>query len=198
MKLRAKFVLLVFGLFYLAIGIFMVLYALDFISQYDLNFILAELGQLISLKLLLGLIGAISVVLVITLLNFVWSGVASEKNIAFKTEYGEVLVSLSAIEDYVRKTMRDDPNIRDLRSKVMVRKRGLVISLKAVMLSEINIPSVTEKIQSELRDKVQEMLGMEEPVVVKVFITKIGEKEKKKRLKQGEESQEVVPPYREF
>jgi len=198
MKLRAKFVLLVFGLFYFVIGIFMVLYALDFISQYDLNFILAELGQLISLKLLLGLIGAISVVLVITLLNFVWSGVASEKNIAFKTEYGEVLVSLSAIEDYVRKTMRDDPNIRDLRSKVMVRKRGLVISLKAAMLSEINIPSVTEKIQSELRDKVQEMLGMEEPVVVKVFITKIGEKEKKKRLKQGEESQEVVPPYREF
>ena len=198
MKLRAKFVLLVFGLFYLAIGIFMVLYALDFISQYDLNFILAELGQIISLKLLLGLIGAISVMLVIALLNFVWSGVASEKNIAFKTEYGEVLVSLSAIEDYVRKIMRDDPSIRDLRSKVMVRKRGLVISLKAVMLSEINIPSVTEKIQSELRDKVQEMLGMEEPVVVKVFITKIGEKEKKKRLKQGEESQEVVPPYREF
>ncbi len=198
MKLRAKFVLLVFGLFYFAIGIFMVLYALDFISQADLSVILTELEQLIPIRLLVGLIGAILVVLVIALLNFVWSGVAAEKNIAFKTEYGEVLVSLSAIEDYVRKIMRDDPDIRDLRSKVTARKRGLTISLKAVMLSEINIPSVTEKIQSELRSKVQEMLGMEEPVVVKVFITKIGDKDKKKKLKQSEESKEVIPPYREF
>jgi uncharacterized alkaline shock family protein YloU len=197
MKLRAKFVLLVFGLFYFALGLFMVFYALDFISYHDLNFILSELEQLISIKLLVGVVGAILVVLVTMLLNFVWSGVAAEKNIAFKTEYGEVLVSLSAIEDYVRKIMRDDPDIRDLRSKVTARKRGLVISLKAAILSEINIPSITEKIQSELRRKVQEMLGMEEPVMVKVFITKIGEKERKKKLKQGAE-QEVVPPYREF
>jgi uncharacterized alkaline shock family protein YloU len=197
MKLRAKFVLLVFGLFYFAIGLFMVFYALDFISYHDLNFILSELEQLISIKVLVGVVGAILVVLVAMLLNFVWSGVAAEKNIAFKTEYGEVLVSLSAIEDYVRKIMRDDPDIRDLRSKVTARKRGLTISLKAAILSEINIPSITEKIQSELRRKVQEMLGMEEPVMVKVFITKIGEKERKKKLKQGAE-QEVVHPYREF
>ncbi|MDP8216501.1 MAG: alkaline shock response membrane anchor protein AmaP [Candidatus Kaelpia imicola] len=198
MKLRAKFVLLMFGLFYLVIGVFMVLYALDFISQQDLSFILAESEQLIPLKLLAGFVGTALIVLVIALLNFVWSGAAAEKNIAFKTDYGEVLVSLSAIEDYVRKIMRDDPDVRDLRSKVTVRKRGLVISLKAAMLSEINIPSVTEKIQSELRSKVQEMLGMEEPVIVKVFISKIGEKDKKKKLKQGEEPQDVVPPYREF
>ncbi|MDP8253088.1 MAG: alkaline shock response membrane anchor protein AmaP [Candidatus Kaelpia aquatica] len=198
MKLRAKFVLLVFGLFYLMIGVFMVLYALDFVSQQDLSFILAESEQLIPLDLLAGLVGAVLIVLVVALLNFVWSGVAAEKNIAFKTEYGEVLVSLSAVEDYVRKIMRDDPDVRDLRSKVTVRKRGLVISLRAVMLSEINIPSVTEKMQSELRRKVQEMLGMEEPVIIKVFISKIGEKERKKKLKQGDETQEVVPPYREF
>ncbi len=198
MKLRAKFVLLMFGLFYLVIGVFMVLYALDFISQQDLSFILSEFEQLIPLKLLVGLVGAVLIVFVFALLNFVWSGVAAEKNIAFKTEYGEVLVSLSAIEDYVRKIMRDDPDVRDLRSKVTVRKRGLVISLKAVMLSEVNIPSITEKIQSELRSKVQEMLGMEEPVIVKVFISKIGEKDRKKKLKQGEEPQDVVPPYREF
>ncbi|MDD5614350.1 MAG: alkaline shock response membrane anchor protein AmaP [Candidatus Omnitrophica bacterium] len=198
MKLRAKFVLLVFGVIYLVIGISMVFYAFDFINLKDLSYMIEQVEQIISLKFLIGIAGGVLTVLVIMLLNFVWSGVASEKNIAFKTEYGEVLVSLSAIEDFVRKLMREDPDIRDLRTKVTARKKGLIISLKAMMLSEVNIPTITEKIQSDLRSRVQEMLGMEDPVIVKVYISKIGEKERKKKPKTQEDSENAVHPYREF
>ncbi|MDP8234503.1 MAG: alkaline shock response membrane anchor protein AmaP [Candidatus Saelkia tenebricola] len=201
MKFRAKFVLMFFGLLYLIIGVIMIMYSAGVIGASEFKVVADKLNMLIPLDILVGIAGGVLIVLVVTLLNFVWSGVEAERNIAFKTEYGDVLVSLSAIEDYIRKILREEPDIKDIRTKVSVRKKGLIVLLKAVMLSEINIPTITERIQSQLRSKVQEMLGMEEPIVVKVYISKIGEKEKekKKKVKDIKEiTEEMLPPYREF
>ncbi len=200
MKLRAKVVLFLFGILYLIIGIFMVLYSAGIIEAKDLNFLTLRIQELIPFKILIGVVGGVLIILVITLLNFVWSGLEAERNVAFRTEYGEVMVSLSAIEDYIRKLLRQDLDIRDIRTKVSARKRGLLILLKAVIVSESNIPAITERIQSQIKTKIQEMLGMEEPVTIRVYISKIGEKEKKKGSKDegGGRSEETLPPYREF
>jgi len=201
MKFRAKFVLMIFGLIYLIAGVVMILYSAGVVGAGEMGFIADKLNAFIPLDILVGITGGVLIILVVSLLNFVWSGVEAERNIAFKTEYGDVLVSLSAIEDYVRKLLKEEPDIKDLRTKVSARKRGLVVLLKAVMLSETNIPNITERIQSNLRVKVQEMLGMEEPIVIKVHISKIGEKEKEKKKKAKdveEQDQDTIPPYREF
>ncbi len=199
MKLRAKIVLFVFGAIYMILGVFMVLYSLGFVNPGDLNFIAQGVKEWIPLDMLTGIVGGILIILVITLLNFVWAGFEAERNIAFRTEYGEVLVSLSAIEDYIRKLMRDESDIKDIRTKVTARKKGLIVQLKAVILSESNIPQVTEKIQSQIKTKVQEMLGMEESIIIRVYISKLAEKEKKKQRKDAKETtEEPIPPYREF
>ena len=201
MKFRAKFVLMIFGLLYLTAGVVMILYSAGVVGAKEMGIIADKLNAFIPLDILTGITGGVLIILVVSLLNFVWSGVEAERNIAFKTEYGDVLVSLSAIEDYVRKLLKEEPDIKDLRTKVSAKKKGLVVLLKAVMLSETNIPNITEKIQSNLRVKVQEMLGMEEPIIVKVYISKIGEKEKEKKKKAKdikETDQDVLPPYREF
>ncbi len=201
MKFRAKFVLMIFGLLYLTAGVVMILYSAGVVGAKEMGIIADKLNAFIPLDILTGITGGVLIILVVSLLNFVWSGVEAERNIAFKTEYGDVLVSLSAIEDYIRKLLKEEPDIKDLRTKVSVRKKGLVVLLKAVMLSETNIPNITEKIQSNLRVKVQEMLGMEEPIIVKVYISKIGEKEKEKKKKAKdikEIDQDKLPPYREF
>jgi len=201
MKFRAKFVLMIFGILYLAAGVIMILYSAGVVGAKEMGIIADRLNMFIPLDILVGITGGVLIIIVVSLLNFVWSGIEAERNIAFKTEYGDVLVSLSAIEDYVRKLLKEEPDIKDLRTKVSARKKGLVVLLKAVMLSETNIPNITERIQSNLRIKVQEMLGMEEPIVVKVYISKIGEKEKEKKRKvkdTKDTDQKVLPPYREF
>ena len=144
MKFRAKFVLMIFGLVYLIAGVVMILYSAGVIGAKEIGVIADKLNAFIPLDILTGIIGGVLIILVVTLLNFVWSGVEAERNIAFKTEYGDVLVSLSAIEDYVRKLLKEEPDIKDLRTKVSARKKGLIVLLKAVMLSETNIPSITE------------------------------------------------------
>jgi uncharacterized alkaline shock family protein YloU len=199
MKFRAKIVLFIFGISYLILGVLLLLYSIKIIEPEDLRFLWAKIPSSLSLDVVIGLIGGFLILSVITLLNFVWSGIESERNIAFRTDYGEVLVSLSAIEEYIRRFLREDPEIKELRVKVSARKKNLLVLLRAVILSESNIPGVTENIQSQLRARLQEMLGMEEPITVRLYVSKIGEEEKRKKGKEVQESkEEPLPPYRKF
>lgn len=193
MKFRVKFVLLVFGIVYLIIGILMLLYSAKVIERQDLINLAQRIDNVVSLNLLIGVVGAVLILLVVILINFVWYGAEAEKNIAFHTEHGEVLISLTAIEEYIKRLYRDDPEIKDMRARVSARKKGVLVSLKAVMLSERNLPAITERIQADLKRKLQEMLGVEEPITIRVYISKIAEKKEK----EGKE-EEPLPPYRKF
>jgi uncharacterized alkaline shock family protein YloU len=199
MKLRAKFFLILFGAMLVAMGVLLILYTWGIVDQSDIQKLYAGLGRVIPVKILYTSVGAIMILFVFLSLNFVWSGMEAERNIAFKTEYGEVLITLSAIEEYIRRFLKEKPDIKDVRVKVMAkkiaRKRGLLVAVKTAVIPEVNLPTLTEGLQEDLKKKIQEMLGLEEPVIIKVYISKIGEKKKKGR---EEEEEEAIPPFREF
>ena len=48
---------------------------------------------------------------------------------------------------------------------------------KVTLYSDINIPGTTEKIQNIVKTRVQDMLGVEEPINIKVHVVKIVHKE---------------------
>ncbi|HDI46102.1 MAG TPA: alkaline shock response membrane anchor protein AmaP [Candidatus Omnitrophica bacterium] len=199
MKLRAKFFLVLFGVMLVALGIFLILYTWGVVDQSDIQRLYSGIERFIPIKILYTLIGVITIIFVMLSLNFVWAGMEAERNIAFKTEHGEVLITLSAIEDYIRRFLKEKPDIRDVRVKVIAkkiaRKKGLVVAVKTAVTSEIKLPQLTESLQEDLKKKIQEMLGLEEPITIKVYISKIGERKKKEKEEEGEE---FVPPFREF
>ncbi|RKY37030.1 MAG: alkaline shock response membrane anchor protein AmaP [Candidatus Omnitrophota bacterium] len=199
MKLRAKFFLILFGALLVAMGVVLILYTWGVVNQSDIQQIYSGLEKFIPVRILHTSIGAIMILFVLLSLNFVWAGMEAERNIAFKTEHGEVLVTLSAIEEYIRRFLKEKPDIRDVRVKVMAkkisRKRGLLVGVKTAVIPEMNLPTLTEGLQEEVKKKIQEMLGLEEPVIIKIYISKIGEKTKKGK---EEEEEDVIPPFREF
>ncbi len=199
MKLRAKFFLVLFGVILVVLSIFLILYTWGVVDQSDIQCLYSSIERFIPVKILYTSIGGITIIFVILSLNFVWAGMEAERNIAFKTEHGEVLITLSAIEDYIRRFLKEKPDIRDVRVKVIAkkiaRKKGLVVAVKTAVASEIKLPQLTEGLQEDLKKKIQEMLGLEEPITIKVYISKIGEKKKKGK---EEENEEFIPPFREF
>ncbi|MDP3803917.1 MAG: hypothetical protein Q8Q87_00025, partial [Candidatus Omnitrophota bacterium] len=74
-------------------------------------------------------------------------------------------------------------------------KRGIVIVNKVVLFSDVNIPETTEKIQNIVKSRVQEMLGVEETVEIRVNVTKIVHKEERSRDTKKDDTK-VPPPYR--
>ena len=121
----------------------------------------------------------------LVLLNLMYADLAlakfrRQKTIAFDTPDGQVTVSLHAIEDFVRRSTEQMPEVKELRSDVVARKGSILVRTRAVLWSDAHIPEAAEKIQSVVRTKVQEILtGIEEPIQVKVHVANIVHREGK-------------------
>lgn len=100
------------------------------------------------------------------------------RTIEFKNPYGPVTLSLSAIEDYIRKLTAKMPEIKEIKSSISAGKKGVEVIARVALYSEVNIPEVTEKIQNAIRLRLQEMLGIEEKLTIRVHVAKIAQNKK--------------------
>ena len=122
------------------------------------------------------------------LLNWMYAQLAlarfqKQKTIAFENPNGQVTVSLSAIEDFIRRSSQELSEVKELRSDVVARKGKILVRARAVLWSGAHIPDAAERIQSVIKSKVQEMLtGIEEPVIVRVHVAKIAIRDGKESL----------------
>jgi uncharacterized alkaline shock family protein YloU len=118
-----------------------------------------------------------------------------EKTIAFNNPDGQVTVSLSAIEDFIKRLSSTIMEIRDLRSNVVAGKKGIEINTRISLWAEANIPATTENIQATIKHRIQEMLGIEEAIIVRIHVGKIVPKEKKEHKKKGKQDTEEAAPF---
>lgn len=100
------------------------------------------------------------------------------KTIAFQNPNGQVTLALSAIEDYIKRLTNNMKEIKEIKSHVSVTKAGMEIVAKTTLYAEVNIPEATEKIQNAIRSRLQEILGIEEKVTIKINVTKIAQRER--------------------
>ena len=152
-----------------------------------------------NLRMSIGLAGVVFILLGLLITHFTFGGIQRERTIAFNTPDGQVVISLSAIENFIKKLASQIPEIKDMRSNVIASKKGVNISARVSLWSDSNIPDVTEKIQGIIKNKVQDMLGIEEPITTKVLVAKIVNREsaKSKNLKEAT-GVTPQPPYRNF
>ncbi len=119
-----------------------------------------------------------------------------QKRIAFENPDGQVTVSLSAVEDFIRRSARELPEVKDLRADVIARKGRIVVRARVALWSEAHIPEVTERIQATVKARVQEMLaGMEEPVLVRVHVAKISHRDEGDNKSHHGRRDEQIPSH---
>ena len=114
-----------------------------------------------------------------------------QKTIAFENPHGQVTLSLSAVEDYIKKITDRMTEIKEIKSTIYARKSGVEVITRAALYSGVNIPEVTEKVQAMIRSHLQEMLGLDETITVKVHVARIVERDKKSEAKGA--SKEITP-----
>lgn len=131
-----------------------------------------------NIKLVSGFLGLALVLTGLLIAHLSLSRMRMEKTIAFENPEGQVTVSLSAVEDFIKKSVHNLSEVNDLRSNVTASKKGINIVCRATILANTNIPEITERIQSLVKSKVQDMLGVEEAINIKIHVTKISVKGK--------------------
>jgi uncharacterized alkaline shock family protein YloU len=169
--------------------------SLNLVSQDSVMEVLNTISATPNTRLVMGITG---ILIIFISLIVTWTTVGKiqrEKTIAFENPDGQVTISLSAIEDFIKRALKQLPEVKELRPLVRAGKKGITIISRVTLFSDINIPETTEKIQNIVKTRVQDMLGVEEPVNIKVHVGKIVHKEEAaKNVKKEEKPQ--APQFR--
>jgi len=148
-----------------------------------------------SSRFIVGLSGLLLILISFSFAQLILGRFQREKTIAFATSSGEVTISLSAVEDLIRKLGGVIPEIKELRPDVRATKKGIVVDLKITLRSEANIPELTTRLQDITRSKIQEVLGLEEQIIIKIHVVKIISMEEKERKRKDSEKEEPTVPF---
>ncbi|OGX25920.1 MAG: hypothetical protein A2787_08325 [Omnitrophica WOR_2 bacterium RIFCSPHIGHO2_01_FULL_48_9] len=173
MKLLTHLAVLFYVTIILFVGCFMLLFVLNLLDFSYLVNVLRIAYTDHNLRIILGIVA-----LVLLLKNFIYAQAISdrkqrEKTIAFDNPSGRVTVSLMAMEDLVRRVVLRSPEVKEIKTNIIATKRGLDVSTQLTLKSDVNIPDVTANLQEAIRRKIQDTIGLEEPVNVRMHVMKI-------------------------
>ncbi len=163
----------IYMLLMLGVGILLLLLSINALSPEQWAELLSVTSETASYRVTVGVIGGIFVILGILAPYRVEKRIKKNRTIAFQNPDGEVTVSLSAIEEYIRKIAKGISGIKDVSSRVDISRKGIDIVTGVTISAAANIPEVTERIQKEVKNKVQGMLGVEEQINMKMHVKRI-------------------------
>jgi uncharacterized alkaline shock family protein YloU len=96
-----------------------------------------------------------------------------ERTIAFENPAGGVTVSLTALEDLIKRLIVQVPEVKEIRPYMIATRRGLEVDIKLILRHEVNIPELTARFQDLVRRKMEDAVGMEGKVNIRVHVIKI-------------------------
>ena len=113
--------------------------------------------------------------------NLIYGRRRMERTIAFDNTSGRVTVSLVAIEELIKSLTSQLPEIKEIKPFLTANKKGIDAQIKLVLRAQANIPELTAKLQEMVRRKVEEVIGMEGRIVVRIHVARMALDETKSR-----------------
>lgn len=95
-----------------------------------------------------------------------------KRTITKKTEIGEIKVSLNSIESIALAATKRLSGIKEAKAYVYKGMEGVTVVIKAVVLSDVNIPILSEDIQVKVKKTVEDTSGIR-VIEVKVIVDNI-------------------------
>ncbi len=188
MRIFNKIIVFFYTLIFILIGLSLIIISFHLAGRIDLSLIFQFINGYPNLYLIFLLSGILLILVSLSLASFSFKKFQQEKTIGYPTSTGQVIISLGAIEDYIRKLTQHMPEVRELRSEVIVNRKGIEVESRVILWSTSDIPDVTEKVQTMIKGHVQELLsGIEKPIFVNVHVVKIVQQEQEKEKKKKEE-----------
>lgn len=89
-----------------------------------------------------------------------------------RTEYGDIQISTETIENLSYKAASRVRGIREVKTRIRITEAGLDIMVRAMVDGDSSIPALTEEVQKQVHDHVEEITGI--PVsYVSVYIANL-------------------------
>ncbi|MDD5282198.1 MAG: alkaline shock response membrane anchor protein AmaP [Candidatus Omnitrophica bacterium] len=190
MKFFTVLGIMFYAVIIIAIGLAFIVFSLNLLLPQDINNLLIYAQNSSNSRLIIGLSGLLLILISFSFAQIILGRFQREKTIAFATSSGQVTISLSAVEDLIRRLAGVIPEVKELRPNVVANKKGIIVDMRIILRSEANIPELTSRLQDITKSKIQEILGLEEQVIIKIHVAKIAHDEKDNRRKRDLEKED--------
>jgi len=180
------------------VGLFIIFISLNWLGLETINNWLNYLHTSFQIKLISSTIGVLLILISISFAQLILGKIQREKTIAFSSPSGKIIISLSAVEDLIMRTLRVLNEIKDVHPDVIATKKGINVDLKISLKSEVNIPEFTAHLQETIKGKIQDIIGIEEPIEVNMHILKIVSKQDKAEEKESGSTSTPFYVYHKF
>ena len=179
----------------IVIGLTLVVVSFNLLLPQDINSLLIYVQGNQSSRIGIGFSGVFLILISFSFAQIILGKFQREKTIAFTTSSGQVTISLSAVEDLIRRLAGIIPEVKELRPNVVANKKGIIVDMRVVLRSEANIPELTSRLQDITKSKVQEILGLEEQIIIRIHVAKIAHEEKNNSRKKefDKEDSSTIP-----
>jgi len=192
-------------IFYVAIILFIgglaVSFAFHNITIGEINYLLSMAYNDLNLRIIIILVSSLIMFLSLVFGRVITGSHQKERTIAFDNPSGRVSISLSALEDMIKRSVSKVSEVKEIRPIIRATKNGIEVAARLILNSDVSIPDMTAELQELVKRRVQDVLGVEEKVVVKIHVTKIIPscgKDKRVKEDEPEGKEELSVPFQGY
>jgi uncharacterized alkaline shock family protein YloU len=160
-------------LVYLTFGSLLLIMALRIVAVGDMVASVRGLYDDFWSSLQIFVIGCLFICVGLTFAKLLIKQARSQNALVYQSRMGRVTVSLAAIEDIVKKTLKKFLVIKDCKIKVNLEDTELEIVMRLTLWSAMNIPDILREVQEEVRSRLNRVVGADYPLEIKAEVVKV-------------------------
>lgn len=175
MKVVNAFSTLFAVLAFLTLGSLLLMVALHLLSQQDALLRIQEIYASPWRSLQMGMVGLLFILVGLAFAKMFLKRGRETEVIIFQGEMGPIVISITAIEDIVKKVLKRFSLIKDWKIKTLIEGRDVEIKVRLTLWSGGDVPGFLNTVQQEIRDKLRKILGPQGRLEILCDVLKIEE-----------------------
>ena len=168
----------VFAVFaFLTIGSLLMIVSIHLLSLEDALLKLQSLYESPAQSFQTGVVGLCFIVVGLIFTKMLVKTGRQTDALIVQSESGPIMVSVGAIEDAVKKTLKRFHLIKECKTKVFVEGKNVSIRLRLVLWSGSNVPELLGELQDQARGRVSKLLGRDNKLEINCDVQQIEDHE---------------------
>lgn len=124
-------------------------------------------------RLIFTLLGLLIIFNAVRYIEYIFISSPRRRIIPLESPYGNVTITLSAIEDMIKRILESRREITCIKPRIVIKKKEIEVVVRGNLSSELNAIELTKEIQEKIKEKIVNLLGEEREIKVDVEIRKI-------------------------
>lgn len=160
MKIFDRVLLTIYTLIILAVSIGILFFSFGYITIEDAVQYLKGIEYGIEF---IAITAVIALLFLVVSLKLLFSGASKPKTrsaLVKFTQLGVIRASLTTLESFTLKSARSFSEIKDVKCSILVESEGIRIVLTVMLMPDVKIPELTQKLQEEVKRYVESYSGI--------------------------------------